>query len=217
MANIIYILTHIAEVVIPMFEWLGPWSYVLLFAIIFMETGLVVFPWLPGESLIFLTASFIAFNPVLKMEIVIPVFFFAAFIGDTVNYSIGRSLSRWKWLSKRVNGPGMVKAHQLLEKHGIKTVAFGRFVPLIRTFVPLIAGTMHFEFRRFMIGNLLGVTVWVLLASLVGYYFGSIPFVKEHFSLIILILAAGALLLVGMLALIRHIRQKIIKRNNMLK
>lgn len=217
MANIIYILTHIAEVVIPMFEWLGPWSYVLLFAIIFMETGLVVFPWLPGESLIFLTASFIAFNPVLKMEIVIPVFFFAAFIGDTVNYFIGRSLSRWKWLSKRVNGPGMVKAHQLLEKHGIKTVAFGRFVPLIRTFVPLIAGTMHFEFRRFMIGNLLGVTVWVLLASLVGYYFGSIPFVKEHFSLIILILAAGALLLVGMLALIRHIRQKIIKRNNMLK
>ncbi len=217
MANIIYILTHIAEVVIPMFEWLGPWSYVLLFAIIFMETGLVVFPWLPGESLIFLTASFIAFNPVLKMEIVIPVFFFAAFIGDTVNYFIGRSLSRWKWLSKRVNGPGMVKAHQLLEKHGIKTVAFGRFVPLIRTFVPLIAGTMHFEFRRFMIGNLLGVTVWVLLASLVGYYFGSIPFVKEHFSLIILILAAGALLLVGMLALIRHIRRKIIRRNNMLK
>ena len=111
----------------------------------------------------------------------------------------------------------MVKAHQLLEKHGIKTVAFGRFVPLIRTFVPLIAGTMHFEFRRFMIGNLLGVTVWVLLASLVGYYFGSIPFVKEHFSLIILILAAGALLLVGMLALIRHIRRKIIRRNNMLK
>lgn len=217
MANIIYILTHIAEVVIPMFEWLGPWSYVLLFAIIFMETGLVVFPWLPGESLIFLTASFIAFNPVLKMEIVIPVFFFAAFIGDTVNYFIGRSLSRWKWLSKRVNGPGMVKAHQLLEKHGIKTVAFGRFVPLIRTFVPLIAGTMHFEFRRFMIGNLLGVTIWVLLASLVGYYFGSIPFVKEHFSLIILAFAVGVLLLVGMLALIRHIRRKIIRRNNMLK
>ena len=198
-----------------MFEWLGPWSYVLLFTIIFMETGLVIFPWLPGESLIFLTASFIAFHPVLKMEIVIPVFFLAAFIGDTVNYFIGRSLSRWQWLSKRVNGPGMVKAHQLLEKHGIKTVAFGRFVPLIRTFVPLIAGTMHFDFRRFMIGNLLGV-IWVLLASVVGYYFGSIPFVKEHFSLIILIFAAGALLVIAILALIRHIRRKILKRNNML-
>ncbi|MBD8085232.1 DedA family protein [Limosilactobacillus urinaemulieris] len=216
MANLFYILTHIAEVIIPMFEWLGPWSYVLLFTIIFMETGLVIFPWLPGESLIFLTASFIAFHPVLKMEIVIPVFFLAAFIGDTVNYFIGRSLSRWQWLSKRVNGPGMVKAHQLLEKHGIKTVAFGRFVPLIRTFVPLIAGTMHFDFRRFMIGNLLGVIIWVLLASVVGYYFGSIPFVKEHFSLIILIFVAGALLVIATLALIRHIRRKILKRNNML-
>lgn len=216
MANLFYILTHIAEVIIPMFEWLGPWSYVLLFTIIFMETGLVIFSWLPGESLIFLTASFIAFHPVLKMEIVIPVFFLAAFIGDTVNYFIGRSLSRRQWLSKRVNGPGMVKAHQLLEKHGIKTVAFGRFVPLIRTFVPLIAGTMHFDFRRFMIGNLLGVIIWVLLASVVGYYFGSIPFVKEHFSLIILIFAAGALLVIATLALIRHIRRKILKRNNML-
>lgn len=199
-----------------MFEWLGPWSYVLLFMIIFMETGLVIFPWLPGESLIFLTASFIAFHPVLKMEIVIPVFFLAAFIGDTVNYFIGRSLSRWQWLAKRVNGPGMVKAHQLLEKHGIKTIAFGRFVPLIRTFVPLIAGTMHFDFRRFMVGNLLGVIVWVLLASVVGYYFGSIPFVKEHFSLIILIFVAVALLVIATLALIRHIRRKILKRNNML-
>ena len=199
-----------------MFEWLGPWSYVLLFMIIFMETGLVIFPWLPGESLIFLTASFIAFHPVLKMEIVIPVFFLAAFIGDTVNYFIGRSLPRWQWLAKRVNGPGMVKAHQLLEKHGIKTIAFGRFVPLIRTFVPLIAGTMHFDFRRFMVGNLLGVIVWVLLASVVGYYFGSIPFVKEHFSLIILIFVAAALLVIATLALIRHIRRKILKRNNML-
>ena len=199
-----------------MFEWLGPWSYVLLFTIIFMETGLVIFPWLPGESLIFLTASFIAFHPVLKMEIVIPVFFLAAFIGDTVNYFIGRSLSRWQWLAKRVNGPGMVKAHQLLEEHGIKTIAFGRFVPLIRTFVPLIAGTMHFDFRRFMVGNLLGVIVWVLLASVVGYYFGSIPFVKEHFSLIILIFVAAALLVIATLALIRHIRRKILKRNNML-
>lgn len=216
MANLLYILTHIAEVIIPMFEWLGLWSYVLLFMIIFMETGLVIFPWLPGESLIFLTASFIAFHPVLKMEIVIPVFFLAAFIGDTVNYFIGRSLSRWQWLAKRVNGPGMVKAHQLLEKHGIKTIAFGRFVPLIRTFVPLIAGTMHFDFRRFMVGNLLGVIVWVLLASVVGYYFGSIPFVKEHFSLIILIFVAAALLVIATLALIRHIRRKILKRNNML-
>ncbi|MEY8441038.1 VTT domain-containing protein [Lactobacillaceae bacterium 24-114] len=216
MENIFYILTHIAEVIIPMFEWLGPWSYVLLFLIIFMETGLVIFPWLPGESLIFLTASFIAYNPVLKMEIVIPVFFFAAFIGDIVNYYIGHSLSRWKWLQKRINSPQMEKAHLLLEKHGIKTIAFGRFVPFIRTFIPLISGTMHFDFRRFMIGNVIGVATWVALASIVGYYFGSIPFVKEHFSIILLLLAICGLSAVGILALIRYLRKRIIKRNNMI-
>lgn len=100
MSHLFYLLTHIAETIIPMFEWMGAWSYVLLFILIFMETGLVIFPWLPGESLVFLTCSFIAFNPILKMEIVIPVFFFAALIGDTVNYYIGHSLSHWQWLKK---------------------------------------------------------------------------------------------------------------------
>lgn len=215
-AHLFYIMTHLAEVIIPMLEWLGPWSYVLLFALIFMETGLVIFPWLPGESLVFLTSSFIAFHPYLKMEIVIPVFFFAAFIGDTVNYFIGRSLSHWQWLKKRVEGPGMVRAHELLNRHGIKAVAFGRFVPLVRTFVPLIAGTMRFDFRRFMIGNIIGVTVWVLLGCTIGYYFGSIPFVKKHFSLILLAMVLLGIIAVGLLALIRFLRRKIIKRNRML-
>ena len=143
MSHIFYLLTHIAETIIPMFEWMGAWSYVLLFILIFMETGLVIFPWLPGESLVFLTCSFIAFNPILKMEIVIPIFFFAALIGDTVNYYIGHSLSHWQWLKKRMAGPRFEKAQEFLARHGIKAVALGRFVPLIRTFVPLIAGTTY--------------------------------------------------------------------------
>lgn len=217
MAHFFYIITHLAEVIVPMFQWLGSWSYVLLFVLIFMETGLVIFPWLPGESLVFLTSSFIAFHPVLKMEIVIPVFFFAAFIGDTVNYYIGRSLSHWKWLKKQVDGPGMIRAHELLDRHGIKAVAFGRFVPLVRTFVPLIAGTMRFEFRRFMLGNIIGVTVWVLLGCSIGYYFGTIPFVKEHFSLILLALVLLGVFAVLILTAIRYVRRKVIKRNRMLK
>lgn len=217
MANFFYIITHLAEVIVPMFQWLGPWSYVLLFALIFMETGLVIFPWLPGESLVFLTSSFIAFHPVLKMEIVIPVFFMAAFIGDTVNYFIGRSLSHWQWLKKRVDGPSMVRAHELLDRHGIKAVAFGRFVPLVRTFVPLIAGTMRFDFRRFMLGNVIGVTIWVVLGCSIGYYFGTIPFVKQHFSLILLGLVLIGVVIVLTLALIRYLRRQIIKRNDMLK
>lgn len=216
MGHIFYILTHIAETIIPMFEWLGPWSYVLLFALIFMETGLVVFPWLPGESLVFLTCSFIAYHPVLKMEIVIPVFFFAALIGDTVNYFIGHSLSRWQWLQKKMVGPRFEQAEMFLERHGTKAVALGRFVPLIRTFVPLIAGTMRFPFHRFTVGNIIGVSLWVAIGAGVGYYFGTIPLVREHFSLIILAFVAGSLLVVGILALIRTLRRRIIKRNRML-
>lgn len=109
MSHLFYLLTHIAEIIIPMFEWMGAWSYVLLFILIFMETGLVIFPWFPGESLVFLTCSLIAFNPILKMEIVIPVFFFAALIGDTVNYYIGHSLSHWQWLKKEWPVPALRK------------------------------------------------------------------------------------------------------------
>lgn len=212
MEQLFYLLTHLAEVIVPTFEWLGPWSYVLLFALIFMETGLVIFPWLPGESLVFLTASFIAYHPVLKMEIVIPIFFFAAVIGDTVNYLIGRSLSRWPWLQKQLVGPRFKTAQQFLQHHGIKAVALGRFVPFIRTFVPLIAGTMGYPFHRFIIGNLCGVALWVLLWTSIGYYFGTIPFVRQHFSLIILGLILASLLVVAGVATIRLLRRRIIKR-----
>lgn len=216
MGHVLYLLTHIAETIIPMFEWLGPWSYVLLFLLILMETGLVIFPWLPGESLVFLTCSFIAYHPVLKMEIVVPVFFFAALIGDTVNYYIGHFLSRWQWLQQKMVGPRFEQAELFLERHGIKAVALGRFVPLIRTFVPLIAGTMRFPFHRFTLGNIIGVTLWVAIGAGVGYYFGTIPFVREHFSLIILLFVGGSLLVVALLTLIKAIRRKIIKRNQML-
>ena len=216
MSHIFYLLTHIAETIIPMFEWMGAWSYVLLFILIFMETGLVIFPWLPGESLVFLTCSFIAFNPILKMEIVIPIFFFAALIGDTVNYYIGHSLSHWQWLKKRMAGTRFEKAQEFLARHGIKAVALGRFVPLIRTFVPLIAGTMQFPFHRFTVGNIIGVTLWVAIGAGCGYYFVTIPFVRQHFSLIILAFVVCSLLGVGLLALIKAIRQRIIKRNRML-
>ena len=95
MSHIFYLLTHIAQTIIPMFEWMAAWSYVLLFILIFMETGLVIFPWLPGGSLVFLTCPFIAFNPILKIQFVMPIFYFAALIGDTVNYYTGHSLSHW--------------------------------------------------------------------------------------------------------------------------
>ncbi|MDO4902742.1 MAG: VTT domain-containing protein [Limosilactobacillus sp.] len=216
MAEIWYFCTHIAEILIPMFEWLGPWSYLILFVIVFMETGLVVFPWLPGGSLVFLTSSFIAVHPVLKMHYIIITFFLAAFIGDSVNYWIGRTISRWSFIEKRLEGPRMLQAKDFLEKYGFWAVAFGRFVPLIRSFIPTIAGIMHYPFRKFTAGNIVGVATWVALGCSVGYYFGSIPLVKEHFSLVILAMVACALLVLAAMWGIKELRQRIIKKNKML-
>lgn len=216
MAHIFYILTHIAETLIPMFQWLGPWSYVILFTLVFMETGLVVFPWLPGGSLVSLTSSFIAVKPVLKMEIVIPVFFFAAFIGDSVNYYIGHRLSHWRWLKHQLEGPRMVEAGRFLDKYGFWAVAFGRFVPLIRSFIPLISGIMGYSFHCFTIGNMVGVASWVALGCGCGYFFGTIPFVRKHFSLFILLFVLAALAIAGLTFIIKLIRQKIIRKNRML-
>ena len=216
MAHLFYILTHIAEVLIPMFQWLGPWSYLILFTLVFMETGLVVFPWLPGGSLVFLTSSFIAVKPVLKMEIIIPVFFFAAFIGDTVNYFIGRGLSHWPWLKRQLEGPRLVEAGQFLDRYGFWAVAFGRFVPFIRSFIPLISGIMGYPFHRFTVANMIGVASWVALGAGCGYYLGSIPFVRKHFSLLILGFVLIGVAIGGITFGIRQLRKKIIRRNRML-
>lgn len=216
MAHLFYILTHITEVLIPMFQWLGPWSYLILFVLVFMETGLVVFPWLPGGSLVFLTSSFIAVQPILKMEIIIPVFFFAAFIGDSVNYYIGHTLSRWHWLKKHLDGPHIIEAKAYLNRYGFWAVAFGRFVPFIRSFIPLISGIMGYSFHRFTVANMIGVASWVALGCGCGYYFGTIPFVRQHFSLLILCFVIVALVIAGITLLIRSIRRRIIKRNRMM-
>lgn len=216
MDHIFYLLTHITEVLIPMFEWLGPWSYLILFVIVFMETGLVVFPWLPGGSLVFLTSSFIAVHPILKMQIVVPVFLLAAFIGDSVNYFIGHSISRWHWIDKRLSGPRMLTAKEYLNKYGFWAVAFGRFVPLIRSFIPTISGMMHYPFRHFTVGNFVGVAAWVALGCGCGYYFGSIPLVKKHFSLVILALVCCALLLAATMWGLKTWRRRRIEKNRML-
>lgn len=218
MAHIFYILTHITEVLIPAFHWLGPWSYVILFILIFMETGLVIFPWLPGESLIFLASSFAAIDGNdLKLGILIPTFFFAAVLGDFVNYEIGRRLARWPWLVNKVRGPNLKAAQEFFDRHGMLAVIFGRFVPLIRTFVPLISGASGFRLSHFTIANFIGVAIWVGVGSTVGYFFGQIPFVRKHFSLIILAFVICVIVVLIVLALIRQLRRAIMRRNNMLK
>lgn len=214
MSQIFYVLTHIPETVIPLFNSLGAWTYIILFCLTFMETGLVVFPWLPGESLIFVASSFAALHgATIKMSILVPGFFCAAVLGDTLNYFIGTRLIKWPWLQKRVEGPNMEKGRAFFQKYGLWAVIFGRFVPLIRTFVPLITGAAGYPFHRFTLGNILGVFLWVAIGSAAGYYLGTIPFVQQHFSALLLALVACGIIPALIFGLIKRIRRHIIERN----
>lgn len=214
MDQIIYALTHIQDLVLPLLNWLGPWSYVVLFVLIFMETGLVVFPWLPGESLVFVTSALAAVTgSQLNIFTLIFVFFSAAFIGDTVNFHIGNFLLRWPFFKKHFAGHNLHRAEVFFQRHGIKAVVFGRFVPLVRTFVPLVAGTSKFKQTKFMLANFIGVTLWVTVGSILGYFFGTIPFVQTNLSLIILGVALIAIAPAAIIWLIKVIRRHIIARN----
>lgn len=214
MDQVTYVFSHLNEVILPMVNWLGPWSYLILFVLIFMETGLVIFPWLPGESLIFLTSALAAVSgSKLNIFALILVFFSAAFMGDTVNFRIGNYLLRWKFFRRHIKNTSLHRTERFFKKYGLLTVVFGRFVPLIRTFVPLIAGTSKFKWARFTLANFLGVALWVTVGSTLGYFFGTIPFVQEHLALIILGIALIAITPASLFWLIRQIRRHIISRN----
>lgn len=216
MDHLMYILSHLNEIILPLINWLGPWSYVILFFLIFMETGLVVFPWLPGESLIFLTSALAAVTgSELNIFILIFVFFSAAFVGDTVNFRIGNYLLRWRFFGRHIKSHTLHRTERFFKKYGILAVVFGRFIPLIRTFVPLIAGTSRFKLTKFMIANILGVALWVTVGSTLGFFFGTIPFVQENLSLIILCIALIAITPATIFWIIRKIRRHIISRNLM--
>ncbi|MGO3465084.1 MAG: DedA family protein, partial [Lactiplantibacillus plantarum] len=155
LVNLITILTHLEQSIVPLLTTLDSWSYILLFAVIFLETGMVVFPFLPGESLIFLASTMAAtHSDALSIQILVPVFFVAAVIGDTVNFEIGRHLIRLPWLQRHLPQSKQQRAQQFFAKYGAKAVMFGRFVPLVRTFVPLSAGAAKMPQPTFAIWNL---------------------------------------------------------------
>lgn len=209
LVNLITILTHLEQSIVPLLTTLGSWSYILLFAVIFLETGMVVFPFLPGESLIFLTSTMAAtHSDALSIQILVPVFFVAAVIGDTVNFEIGRHLIRLPWLQCHLPQSKQQRAQQFFAKYGAKAVMFGRFVPLVRTFVPLSAGAAKMPQTTFAIWNLVGVGIWVSVGCSLGYFFGSISFVQNHLSLCFLGIMAAALIPATVVALIKTWRQR---------
>ena len=169
----------------------GPWVYGVLSAVVFAETGFVVTPFLPGDSLLFATGALCA-TGVLSTPMALGLLTLAAFTGNAVNYAIGRSIGPLVFaanggsgLSQRLlNRDHLKRAHEFFERYGGKAVILGRFVPIVRTFVPFVAGAAQMTSRSFVVFNAIGAAAWVGLCVGAGRWFGTVPIVKENFSLV---------------------------------
>jgi len=165
----------------------GVWAYVIVFLVIFCETGLVVTPILPGDSLLFALGSFAALGA-LNIELLLILLCIAAIAGDTVNYSIGHFIGPKVFSyedSRFFKKEYLEKTHQFYEKHGGKTIIIARFMPIIRTFAPFVAGVGAMTYPKFILYNIVGGIAWVCSFLLGGYFFGNIPAVKENFTAVI--------------------------------
>ena len=177
---------HIDEHLNSIIAQYGTWTYAILFAIVFVETGLVVMPFLPGDSLLFAAGAFASrgsLNPVL-LTLLLSL---AAVLGDTVNYWIGRYFGPrvFKSDSRLLNKRYLERAQEFYERHGGKAIVFARFVPIVRTFAPFVAGVGCMHYPRFLFYNVTGGVAWITLFVWAGYFFGNIPTVEKHFELVI--------------------------------
>ncbi len=175
----------------------GVWIYAILFLIIFVETGLVVMPFLPGDSLLFAAGTFCAGvvneagqTAELNLWIVLSSLFVAAVIGDGLNYYFGKTIGL-KVLHWKIRGRQIVKqkyldqTHEFYEKHGSKTIIIARFVPIVRTFAPFVAGIGEMTYGKFLRYNIVGGALWITSLTLLGYFFGNLPFVQKNFEIVI--------------------------------
>jgi membrane-associated protein len=182
---------HIDQHLLEFVSAYGPWVYAILFAIVFTETGIVIMPFLPGDSLLFATGALCAAGA-LNTPTAAGVLILAAFAGDSVNYSIGRFLGPRVFnasddtglMHRLLNRKHLAQAHAFFERYGGKAVVLGRFVPIVRTFVPFVAGAGEMTYGTFVFYNFTGAVAWVGLCLGAGLLFGNIPVVKENFSLV---------------------------------
>lgn len=178
---------HLDEYIAQMISTYGAWTYGILFAIIFVETGLVIMPFLPGDSLLFAAGTFAALGS-LNVWFLIGLLIVAAITGDAVNYSIGHYLGERAYNIKWIKKEYLDKTHAFFEKHGGKAIFLARFVPIVRTFAPFVAGIGKMSYKYFATYNIVGGIVWVVTFTLLGFFFGNIPFVKKNFELVIIVI-----------------------------
>lgn len=198
MHQLLQYILHIDTYLMTFVSLYGTWTYAVLFAIIFCETGLVVTPFLPGDSLLFAAGSIAANSAdALNIQLLFVLLFLASTLGNKLNYLIGRAIGPKVFTAKKswlLNKKHLVEAHQFYEKHGGKTIILARFIPIIRTFAPFVAGVGYMSLREFSLYNLFSALLWIggLLGA--GYFFGSLPFIKDNFSIVIYGIVAISLL-----------------------
>jgi membrane-associated protein len=186
------VLEHVLHLNKYLPDWsnqLGPWLYVILFAVIFCETGLVVTPFLPGDSLLFAVGAVIALpESTLSLPLMLAVLIAAAVLGDAVNYSLGLKIGPAVFRSEKsrlFNRKHLLRTQQFYERYGGKTIILARFIPIIRTFAPFVAGIGKMEYRRFFVYNATGGAAWVLICVFSGYFFGGFEVIQRNFELVI--------------------------------
>lgn len=209
-SQLLDLVLHIDKTLGSLLQAYGPLVYAVLFAIVFAETGLVVFPFLPGDSLLFIAGAFCA-NGLMSAPLLIALLVTAAVTGNTVNYLIGRAIGErvftrnYRWIDRAA----LEKTHAFFESHGGKTIVLARWLPVIRTFAPFVAGISSMGFGRFQMFNVSGALLWVVALVMAGYFFGNIPIIRDHLNTIVLIgvgAAAGPVALAALFKLLRKWR-----------
>ena len=184
---LIDIVMHLDKHLEALVQAYGIWIYAILFAVIFSETGFVVTPFLPGDSLLFVAGALAAVGG-MDIGLLIAVLTIAAVLGNTVNYAIGRYFGPkvFQWENSRLfNKAALMKTHLFYEKHGGKTLVISRFLPLFRTFAPFVAGIGSMTYARFTLFNVIGALSWVVSLTFAGYWFGNMPWIKQNLTLVI--------------------------------
>lgn len=205
-------LLHVDKYLGTVIENYGAWVYAILFAIVFAETGLVVLPFLPGDSLLFIAGAFCATHAMNEWALV-GLLLVAAIGGNTVNYLVGSWVGpkvfdgHWRFLDQQA----LRKTHDFYERHGGKTLVMARFLPIVRTFAPFVAGVSQMTFAKFQMFNVIGAMAWVLGLVFAGYFFGNLPFIKQYLNLIVLAGIGAAvvpLVLGGLWKLVRGAKRR---------
>jgi membrane-associated protein len=185
MLFLIDLLTHTKDVLLQLFQQYGIYIYAILFLIIFVETGLVAMPFLPGDSLLFTAGMLCAQPSGLNIWVLIPLLIFAAILGDNTNYFVGKYFSK-KILGIKFNGKPIVKqewldqTHDFFKQYGTKAIILARFVPIVRTVMPFVSGVGRMDYKVFLPYDILGGFIWVTSITVIGYFLGQIPYVEKH-------------------------------------